>query len=279
MSAATTHERVRRTALSAKSVDTAWTTLFENDLLPTSWHDAPLRRFIHVDAPSCKVCRRITQSPPCRACVGGFERIGEVDRAYPASREACAFFAGNAERLVVVEDAARELASELMSPSDSSTAPIRWKVARERPYGAVALRSRDPVLRDHADSLDRAAVSIESVTPGGITLIAYGVPCACGEADWQLRPEQASRPLGIDDSYRFAEISVDTCAECGATWLEYFFEDHHDDSSRYRGLVSGSLAREVTANTATALIEELPWYWVGGSYFFGKTHRSSRRIH
>jgi hypothetical protein len=253
-----TQERARRTVFSAESVEAAWTALFENDLLPASWHDAALRRFVHVDA--------------------GFERIGEADRAHPASREACTFFACNAESLALVEDAARALASGPMSPGDRSMAPIRWKVIRERPHGAVALGSNDPASRDHADALDRASVYIESITPEGITLVAYGVPCACSDADYRLRPQHASRHLGMDDSNRFADVSVETCMECGATWLEYFWEDHHDNGTRYRGLVASGVAREATANTAAALIEKLPWYWLGGTYFDGQTHRSSGPI-
>lgn len=264
----------------SKTSEALWASILKDAKRAAFLTDEPLRRFVHVDAPPCPVCHRITQCPACYSCGGdGFERIGEVERAYPSSREACAFFAREADQLVLVENAARAIAGVLDSRADGApTDRIRWKTETERPYGATVLRPDDPALREQIGRLDASSVSLESIADGAITLIACGVPCACAEAEFPVRPPHATRSLGIDNSNRFAEVSIDICTDCGATWLEYFFEDHHNNGSRYRGLIGSALAREVTANTAADLIESLPWYWLGGLYYFGKTHRSSGAI-
>lgn len=226
-----------------------------------SWSDAALRRFVHFEVRPCEACHGITQTTRCARCGGNhFEPIAEVERAYPASPEACAFFAREAERFTVVEDAARELVG-------ASTQRLRWKTAFERPWGASSV--------PHA-VLDDAQVYLGPLTADALTLVALGVPCACSEADWQRRPPHVSRWVGIDDAH--AEVSVDACGTCGATWLEYLYEDHYGNGSRYRGLLDASMAAQVTSATAAALLARLPWYWLGGSYFGGVTTRSSGAV-
>lgn len=235
----------------------------EEQRLAADWSASPLRRFVHFEARPCRACGGVSQLPPCRRCSGSrFESVEEVERGYPASAEACAFFAREAGRLTVAEDAARELAG-------AATHRLRWKTAAEEPFGTAPARWRSALL-------DEASVAVESVTEDALTLTALGVPCPCHQAEWQGRPAHVTRHLGTDGAQ--AEVTVETCTCCGATWLEYFFEDHYDNGSRCRGLVSAALTREVTAQSAAALLGELPWYWLGGTYYFGKTSRSSGAV-
>ena len=88
----------------------------------------------------------------------------------------------------------------------------------------------------------------------------------------------ARSALGVDpDHGRFAEVSLDRCRQCGRLWLHYFFEyEAFRASGRwYRGLVSEEQARTITATTAAAVLEALPWYFAGGSYYDGVVQRWS----
>jgi hypothetical protein len=108
---------------------------------------------------------------------------------------------------------------------------------------------------------------------------ASGVPCACGEGDWQKRPPATRRVGGCDDtSGRFAEVTVETCSACGAHWLDYFWEDHHDNGIRCRGLVAAEVAHQVTAANAADTLAALPWYWRSGTYHDGRIFRDSGSV-
>ena len=79
-----------------------------------------------------------------------------------------------------------------------------------------------------------------------------------------------SELLGVDETNgRFGEVSVETCKACGAKWLRYFVEyEAFSESGRwYRGLVTAESLRSLTPELAVALLESLPWYFYGGSYF------------
>jgi hypothetical protein len=81
--------------------------------------------------------------------------------------------------------------------------------------------------------------------------------------------------LGIDETAgRFGEVSVQTCKACGSHWLHYFVEyEAFSKSGRwYRGLVTADMLRMLTPESTVALLESLPWYLYGGSYF-GTTGR------
>lgn len=247
-----------REVTKSASLELIWRALVAEKKLPASWNDSPLRRFVHFEARACAACSGLTQVPPCPRCNGTRNELVESERSHPASLEACGFFAASAERLTVVEDAARELVA-------ASTQRLRWKTATEEPFGAQPLHRFDEV-----------SVVIESVTNDALTLVAYGIACRCHDAEWQGRPTHVTRWIGVDDHH--AEVTVSTCTGCGANWLEYFFEDHHDNGSRYRGLISTSVADQVTTQNAAEFIAQLPWYWLGGTYYFGKTSRSSGAV-
>ena len=90
-----------------------------------------------------------------------------------------------------------------------------------------------------------------------------------------------SEPLGIDQTNgRFAEVSVETCRACGAKWLRYFveFEAFTASGRWYRGLVTAERLRTLTPELAVTLLESLPWYFYGGSYFQTTGRRGSGRV-
>jgi hypothetical protein len=68
---------------------------------------------------------------------------------------------------------------------------------------------------------------------------------------------------------RGGEVTVETCKACGSMWLRYFVEyEAFSESGRwYRGLVTAGQVERLTAEQAPALLESLPWYFYGGSYF------------
>jgi hypothetical protein len=98
-------------------------------------------------------------------------------------------------------------------------------------------------------------------------------PCSCFSAPLQSLASQ--RVLGMDAN--FAEISILVCPLCGQHWLRYYYElEAFTASGRwYLGAISADLAARLTADEGKAILEELPWYFYGGSYFGGKTGRSA----
>src|SRR5262245_27638446 len=114
-----------------------------------AWQDSR-RRFVHIEARTCSTCRRISQASPCSTCHGsGFEALEEIDRAYPSSHDACAFFAGSADRVLGAEERARKLARAMQAGGNLAAVPdrVRWKAASERPYGTVALEESELAKR------------------------------------------------------------------------------------------------------------------------------------
>lgn len=84
--------------------------------------------------------------------------------------------------------------------------------------------------------------------------------------------------LGDDpQNGRYAEVHLKRCAACGAQWLRYYFAfEFYSRSGRwYEARVTDEQARAVTAETAAALLESLPSYQAGGSYFDGRVHTRS----
>lgn len=102
--------------------------------------------------------------------------------------------------------------------------------------------------------------------------------CACIVPETAYSPATAFERvyLGVDEQRgRFAEVYLDRCKSCGRCWLHYFFEfEHLSRSGRwYRGLLCPEQAAAVTAANAAAILENLDWYFAGGSYFDGRVYR------
>jgi len=82
----------------------------------------------------------------------------------------------------------------------------------------------------------------------------------------------------MDDHY--AEVSLLVCSSCGQRWLRYFYElEAFTASGRwYLGAITGEQAARLTAENAKATLESLNWYFYGGSYYWGKSGKTSGRI-
>jgi hypothetical protein len=87
------------------------------------------------------------------------------------------------------------------------------------------------------------------------------------------------RELGMDSQY--AEVSLWACRACGSPWLRYFYENEAFSRSGrwYVGMIAREEAARMTAARGRATIESLEGYVFGGSYFDGRTGRSSGPIH
>jgi hypothetical protein len=83
------------------------------------------------------------------------------------------------------------------------------------------------------------------------------------------------RELGMDGS--FAEVSLLTCSVCGQQWLRYFYEvEAFTASGRwYLGAITEEQVALLTDENAKAALENLDWYFYGGSYYRGKSGRTS----
>jgi hypothetical protein len=87
--------------------------------------------------------------------------------------------------------------------------------------------------------------------------------------------------LGVDPQQgRYAEVNLDRCRACVRLWLHYHIEFEAESGSGrwYRGLLPWDLAMSITALTAASVLEGLPWYFAGGSYFDGNVRRTAGRL-
>ena len=86
------------------------------------------------------------------------------------------------------------------------------------------------------------------------------------------------RELGMDS--RLAEVSILVCRDCGRHWLRYFYEvEAFTASGRwYLGPITAEQSVALSAEDAKSILEGLSWYYYGGSYFYGRTGKTSGRI-
>lgn len=90
--------------------------------------------------------------------------------------------------------------------------------------------------------------------------------CKCFNPPFNATDFEISQ-IGSDD--RHAEVSVEICNLCGRRWLRYFYENEFFSGSGrwYRGMISDGDSLLITAHEATDYLENLDWYFIGGSYF------------
>jgi hypothetical protein len=101
--------------------------------------------------------------------------------------------------------------------------------------------------------------------------------CACLAAPGQFLV--TDQELGMDEN--FAEISLLVCARCGQYWLKYFYEiEAFTASGRwYLGALKAEQVSAVNVKDARAILENLDWYFYGGSYYGGRSGKASGRIY
>jgi len=88
----------------------------------------------------------------------------------------------------------------------------------------------------------------------------------------------ALKELGLDD--RFGEATILHCPVCHQIWLRYHYENEAFAKSGrwFLGAISPSQLAGLSATNARAALEKLDWYFFGGSYFEGKSGKSSGMI-
>ena len=87
------------------------------------------------------------------------------------------------------------------------------------------------------------------------------------------------KDLGMESHY--AEVSLLTCPVCGQDWLRFFYElEAFTASGRwYLGAIDPQQAAILSAENAQKILENLGWYFYGGSYFGGKIRKGSGMMH
>jgi hypothetical protein len=100
--------------------------------------------------------------------------------------------------------------------------------------------------------------------------------CSCLDApSHTLRLEQS---FGLDS--HLGEVDLLVCLACGLSWLRYFYElEAFTGSGRwYLGPLAADQAANLNLENARELLEQMPWYFYGGSYYDGKTGKTSGMI-
>ena len=102
--------------------------------------------------------------------------------------------------------------------------------------------------------------------------------CRCLEGEFFYK-DLEERYLGMDQ--HFGEVSLETCKLCGQHWLKYAYENEAFTASGrwYRAPINSGLTSHITSASAKDIIEHMPWYYAGGSYFSGKIHKHSGSLH
>ena len=100
--------------------------------------------------------------------------------------------------------------------------------------------------------------------------------CACFSTPHQDLSNYSE--LGLDKS--FAEVSVLVCRRCAQHWLRYFYElEAFTASGRwYLGAITRAQLSVLNADNAKSILEELDWYYYGGSYYGGQSGKTSGEI-
>ena len=84
--------------------------------------------------------------------------------------------------------------------------------------------------------------------------------------------------LGMDD--HFADVSLLKCADCGRKWLRYFYENEAFTKSGrwYLGAITEEQGETLSLYNAKSMLEGLPWYFCGGSYYESQFSRAHGQI-
>lgn len=105
--------------------------------------------------------------------------------------------------------------------------------------------------------------------------MADDCPCLDEAPRW---PDFEETVIGVDQTNgRHAEVETHECSRCGRLWLKYLLEDEAFSRSGrwYSGVVTTDQLEDLTPAEAPGVLELLPWYLVGGSFFDGKISRHS----
>jgi hypothetical protein len=128
----------------------------------------------------------------------------------------------------------------------------------------------------HQDAQEQAVVHVEDRRLEGAGGPAAPAPCPCLETPFEGL--STYREMGMDSS--FGEVTLLYCRRCGRYWLRYFYEhEAFSESGRwYLGMLSPALLAGLRLDKARAALEELRWYFYGGSYYGGQWGKTSGAI-
>lgn len=91
----------------------------------------------------------------------------------------------------------------------------------------------------------------------------------------------AQAAVGVDETNgRYGDVTVRTCRACGRRWLHYHVEyEGFTGSGRwYAGVLPDGADASLTAGSAAALLESLPWHVYGGSYWGTRGRRGTGAV-
>jgi hypothetical protein len=93
--------------------------------------------------------------------------------------------------------------------------------------------------------------------------------------------DYTSESVGVDETGgRFGEVSLERCKLCGVIWLRYFVEYEAITASGrwFRAPIPANVAARLEPVLAIPLLESLPWYYQGGSFFRSLGSRTSGTV-
>ena len=101
--------------------------------------------------------------------------------------------------------------------------------------------------------------------------------CTCLQGDFSYENFVES-VIGSDKN--FADVSILRCKKCNRQWLRYYYvQEAFTKSGRwFHGIVEPSIAQALKADDAMAILENLEWYYAGGSYFEGKVRKTRGKL-
>jgi hypothetical protein len=105
---------------------------------------------------------------------------------------------------------------------------------------------------------------------------AMAEPCVCRTN--VARGLVSEKDFGLDENY--AEVSLLQCPVCHQFWLRYLYEhEAFSGSGRwYLAPISPQIRNEVNLENAKVILESMPVYWCGGSYYNGTVSQASGPI-
>lgn len=135
-------------------------------------------------------------------------------------------------------------------------------------------------LRARATLLKTPQQLAESILSLKNTVKAESSGCRCFNPPFNHQDFDFNH-IGIDiTNQRNGEVTVQTCKSCGKKWLNYHVEHEAFTASGrwFRGQIDNNELSRISAENALQFLEQLPWHFVGGSYYRSSGILSTRKI-
>ncbi len=127
----------------------------------------------------------------------------------------------------------------------------------------------------HQDAQEQAVVHVEDRR---LENVGPNAPADCACLETPMSGLLTYREMGMDSS--FGEATLLYCRRCGRYWLRYFYENEAFTKSGrwYLGALPPAVLANAGLANARAALEELSWYFYGGSYYDGRWGKTSGKI-